>query len=176
MAPTSRTWIPKWVSPLSGSHHSVEPPGRATTAAVDTGLHPYYQGFYVLDGTVWRALTLVSHRLWRENAGSPGVPTGLANRAHVPVAHPPSGYADEVGLADAPIWASARKHSISETDIRHALRNILAVNEHTADNDDVTLFLGSGTAGQFIEVGVLNTEDGPVIIHAMEGRLHLFGP
>lgn len=27
---------------LSGSHHSVDPPGRATTAAVDTNLHPCY--------------------------------------------------------------------------------------------------------------------------------------
>jgi hypothetical protein len=77
-----------------------------------------------------------------------------------------------VALADAPIWPSARKHTINEADIRHALRNIIAVNDDATDN--VTLFLGSGTAGQFIEVGVLNTEEGPVIIHAMEGRLHLF--
>lgn len=76
-------------------------------------------------------------------------------------------------LADAPIWPSASKHGIDEVDIRHALRNILAVNDDQAD-DDVTLFLGSGTTGQFIEVGVLNTEAGPVVIHAMEGRLHLF--
>jgi len=76
------------------------------------------------------------------------------------------------GLADAPIWPSACKHKSARRRPPRT-RNILAVNEYTADND-VTLCLGSGTAGQFIEVGVLNTEEGPVIIHAMEGRLRLF--
>jgi hypothetical protein len=54
MAPTSRTWIPTWVSPLSGSHHSVEPPGRATTAAVDTSLQPCHKVILDLDGGAWR--------------------------------------------------------------------------------------------------------------------------
>jgi hypothetical protein len=64
-----------------------------------------------------------------------------------------------VGLADAPICANACRHNIRETDILHALRNILAVNEYRRMMTRPVPRVG--TAGQFIEVGVLNIEEGP---------------
>ncbi len=52
----------------------------------------------------------------------------------------PSGYTDTVELWEAPIGASAH-HGIADEDIRHALRNLIAVAADPGD-DDVTLFLG----------------------------------
>ena len=69
-----------------------------------------------------------------------------------------------MGLADAPIWRTAHRHDVGDDDIRHALRHWLAVND---EDDDVTLFLGPDQAGNLIEVGVLDTDQGPAIIHAM---------
>ena len=58
-------------------------------------------------------------------------------------------------LWQAPIWNSARRHSI---------------------DDDVTMFIGPDPNGNLVEVGVLATDDGPVIIHAMPGRMNRFFP
>jgi hypothetical protein len=80
-----------------------------------------------------------------------------------------------VELADAPIAASAHRHGISDDDIRHALRNIVAVADD-AEDDDVTLFLGPDQAVNLLEIGVLATDDGPLIIHAMTARSHRFHP
>jgi hypothetical protein len=92
-----------------------------------------------------------------------------------------SRYPDNVELAEAPIWASARKHGVSDEDIRYALGHIMNAAEDPYD-EDVTLFLGPRRDGrlikagvlQLIEVGVLDTDDGPVIIHAMPARLGRF--
>jgi len=46
-----------------------------------------------------------------------------------------------VELWEAPIGASAHRHGIADEDIRHALRNLIAVAADPGD-DDVTLFLG----------------------------------
>ena len=80
-----------------------------------------------------------------------------------------------VELWEAPVAASAYRHGITEDDIRHALRNFIAVAEDARD-DDVTLFLGPDRAVNLIEVGVLSTEDGPLIIHAMPARTRTFRP
>lgn len=71
--------------------------------------------------------------------------------------------------------ASAHRHDITEDDIRHSLRNLLAVADDPLD-DDVTLFLGPDRAGNLVEVGVLATDDGPVVIHAMAARTSRFPP
>lgn len=86
-----------------------------------------------------------------------------------------SGYTDAVELWEAPIAASAHNHGILDDDIRHVLRNIIAVADDTHD-EDVTLFLGPDRAVELLEVGVLATEEGPVIIHAMDARIHRFRP
>jgi hypothetical protein len=76
-------------------------------------------------------------------------------------------------LWEAPIAASAHNHGITQDDIYHALRNVIA----TADdphNDDVTLFLGPDRSVNLIEIGILGTGDGPLIIHAMNARTQRF--
>jgi hypothetical protein len=78
-----------------------------------------------------------------------------------------------VGLPEAPIWPSAHKHGVSDDNIRHALAHILNAADDPQD-DDVTLFLGPDEENNLIEVGVLDTDDGPVVIHAMAARLHRF--
>lgn len=78
-------------------------------------------------------------------------------------------------LWQAPIWDSARRHGVSDDEIRHALRNFIAVADDPGGNGDVTLFLGArDPSGHLIEVGVLDTDDGPVVVHAMTGRIHRF--
>lgn len=78
-------------------------------------------------------------------------------------------------LWEAPVAASAHRHDIADDDIRHALRNVVAVADDPGD-DDVTLFLGRDRAGNLVEVGVLVLEEGPLIIHAMAPRTHRFRP
>ncbi len=78
-------------------------------------------------------------------------------------------------LWDSPIAPAAHRHGITDEDIRHALRNLIAVADDP-DDEDVTLFLGADRAVNLIEVGVLATDDGPLIIHAMAGRTRRFPP
>jgi len=82
-------------------------------------------------------------------------------------------YADGVELWEAPVVASAHRHGITDEDIRHALRNFIAVAADPRD-DDVTLFLGPDRAVNLIEVGVAGTDEGPLIIHAMAARAGRF--
>ncbi len=87
--------------------------------------------------------------------------------------HLTSGYTDGVELWEAPVVASAHRHGFTDEDIRHALRNFIAVAADPRD-DDVTLFLGPDRAVNLIEVGVLGTDEGPLIIHAMAARAGRF--
>jgi hypothetical protein len=87
--------------------------------------------------------------------------------------HLTSGYTDGVELWEAPVVASAHRHGVTDDDIRHALRNFIAVAADPRD-DDVTLFLGSDRAVNLIEIGVLGTDEGPLIIHAMAARAGRF--
>ncbi|HUZ55702.1 MAG TPA: hypothetical protein VMU94_24630 [Streptosporangiaceae bacterium] len=65
------------------------------------------------------------------------------------------------------IAPSARKHGIDDADMRHALRNPILVTEL---DDDLTMFTGPARDGTPLEVGVLDSSDGPVIVHAMRAR------
>jgi hypothetical protein len=69
-----------------------------------------------------------------------------------------------VRLSESPISSTAGRHHVDDEDIRHALRHWVAVND---SDEEVTLFLGPDQAGNLIEVGVLDTDDGPAVIHAM---------
>ena len=73
------------------------------------------------------------------------------------------------------IWLSARMHGITDEAIRHALRNLIARVDDPED-DYVELFLGPDYAANLIEIGVLETSEGLVIIHAMPGRMGRFYP
>jgi hypothetical protein len=65
------------------------------------------------------------------------------------------------------IAPSARKHGITDDDMRHALRNPVGV----ADlDDDLTMFIGPARDGTLLEVGVADSDAGPVIVHAMRAR------
>jgi hypothetical protein len=64
------------------------------------------------------------------------------------------------------ITDSARKHGIADEDILHAFRNPIAVHDH-----ELTVFIGGDRAGNLIELGVVESQEGqPVIVHAMFAR------
>jgi hypothetical protein len=65
------------------------------------------------------------------------------------------------------IAESARRHGIADEDMLHAVRNAVA----TEDLDDgLTMFIGPARDATVLEVGVVDGEDGPVIVHAMAAR------
>jgi hypothetical protein len=65
------------------------------------------------------------------------------------------------------IAPAARKHGIADDDMRHALRNPIRVED--LDND-LTMFIGPARDGTLLEVGVADSDAGPVIVHAMQAR------
>lgn len=75
---------------------------------------------------------------------------------------------DEWFIAD-----SAHKHGIRDEDMLHALRNPLRAEDR---GDDFTMFTGGSRAGDLLEVGVVDSDDGPVIIHAMRARKQYLPP
>ncbi len=69
---------------------------------------------------------------------------------------------------DAPLIApSARKHGIHDNDMIHAFNHPIFVDEL---DDGFTMFVGSDPAANLLEIGVVDTSDGPIIIHAMPAR------
>jgi len=80
-----------------------------------------------------------------------------------------------VEIWEAPIWPSARRHGIPDEAIRHALRHHFA---YAADPEDesMDLLLGPDYGGNLIEVGILDTGEEKVIIHAMAARMWRFFP
>ena len=62
---------------------------------------------------------------------------------------------------------SARRHGVADEDMLHAVRNAVA----TEDLDEgLTMFIGPARDAMVLEVGVVDGEDGPVIVHAMAAR------
>jgi hypothetical protein len=71
---------------------------------------------------------------------------------------------------DVPLIAtSARKHGIADGDMTHAFNNPILVDER---GDGLTMFVGGDRSGNLLEVGVIDSQDGPIIIHAMPARPH----
>ena len=69
---------------------------------------------------------------------------------------------------DAPFIApSARKHGIHDDDIMHAFNNPIFVEDL---DDGFTMFVGADSTTRLLEIGMVDTEDGPIIIHAMPAR------
>ncbi len=69
---------------------------------------------------------------------------------------------------DAPLIAlSARKHAISDDDMIHAFNNPIFVDEL---DEGFTMFVGADPAANLLEIGVVDTSDGPIIVHAMSAR------
>lgn len=69
-------------------------------------------------------------------------------------------------LVDVEITSSARRHGIADDDIVHAVVNAV----RTAFEDDYVMRIGPDRAGQLLEVGVRESDDGLVIFHAMPAR------
>ncbi len=67
---------------------------------------------------------------------------------------------------NARILASARKHGIADEDILHAFRN--AILEVT--DDDIVMLVGPNRDGNLVEVAIIRSENGFLIIHAMQAR------
>lgn len=65
------------------------------------------------------------------------------------------------------IAPSARKHGIADADMTHAFNNPILVEDL---DDGFTMFIGGDRSGDLLEVGVVDGEDGPVIVHAMPAR------
>ncbi len=65
------------------------------------------------------------------------------------------------------IAASARKHSIHDNDMIHAFNHPMFVDDH---DDGFVMFVGADTSGNLLEIGVIESVDGPIIIHAMTAR------
>ena len=67
------------------------------------------------------------------------------------------------------ILPSARKHGISDDDIRHGFTNAVAAIT-TPDQPDFTLVIGPDLNGQPLEIGVLAADHNDYVIHAMSAR------
>ena len=64
------------------------------------------------------------------------------------------------------IGQPARKHGVSEEDVRHAVRNAM---RRIDLGEDLTMLIGPAADGSLLEIGVLDLEgEDPVVIHAME--------
>jgi hypothetical protein len=69
---------------------------------------------------------------------------------------------------DGPFIApSARKHGVEEQTILHAFNNPIRVEEL---EEGLTMLIGPDHAGNLYEIGVVASEQGPVIVHAMPAR------
>ena len=64
------------------------------------------------------------------------------------------------------ILASARKHGIADEDTLHAFRN--AIFEVT--DDDIVMLVGPNRDGNLIEIAIIRSKNGFLIIHAMQAR------
>lgn len=67
---------------------------------------------------------------------------------------------------DPVILESARKHGISDADMRHAYSNPIRV----FARDDLVMLVGADETGRLLEVGVAEAEGLEFIVHAMPAR------
>lgn len=67
------------------------------------------------------------------------------------------------------ILASARRHGISEDDIRHAVENAVAGGQG-ADESSFMMLVGPDQSGNILEIGIVVTDDIEYAIHAMRAR------
>ncbi|CAN5865176.1 hypothetical protein BH23ACT4_BH23ACT4_10730 [soil metagenome] len=56
---------------------------------------------------------------------------------------------------------------MSDEKIFHAFNNPILVEDL---DEGMTMFIGPDHAGNLYEIGVVNTDEGPVVVHAMEAR------
>jgi hypothetical protein len=62
---------------------------------------------------------------------------------------------------------SARQHGVSDETILHAFNNPILVEDL---DEGMTMFIGPDRAGNLYEIGVVGSDQGPVVVHAMKAR------
>lgn len=67
------------------------------------------------------------------------------------------------------ITGSARKHGVKDADMLHALEHYIRVFTDQGDTE-LAMFIGPARSGAVLEVGVIEDDDDPRIIHAMPAR------
>jgi hypothetical protein len=65
------------------------------------------------------------------------------------------------------IAPSARKHGVSDDVILHAFNNPIRAQEL---DEGLVMLVGPDQAGNLYEIGVVTSEEGPVVVHAMPAR------
>lgn len=65
------------------------------------------------------------------------------------------------------ILHSAHRHGISSADIAHAWRNPISSWEM---DEGLTMLIGPDHTARLLEVGVVDSDEGPVVVHAMRAR------
>lgn len=81
---------------------------------------------------------------------------------------PPSVTSYLGGVREEPIIApSALKHGLDEIDILHAYRNPVRIWNL---GDGFTMIVGPNQSAIFLEIGYVDAEPAPVIVHAMKAR------
>jgi hypothetical protein len=65
------------------------------------------------------------------------------------------------------IAASGRRHGVRDDDMLHAFNNPIRAEDL---DEGLTMLIGPDHAGNLLEVGVVESEGGPVIVHAMPAR------
>jgi hypothetical protein len=72
------------------------------------------------------------------------------------------------------VWHTAYKHGLSEQEIRSAYYNAREAFFIDSENKDKKYYVGFGTDAVPIELVVVDTDQGPLIIHAMKpARKHI---
>ncbi|SDS66358.1 hypothetical protein SAMN04515669_1616 [Jiangella sp. DSM 45060] len=65
------------------------------------------------------------------------------------------------------IAPSARKHGVADDDMLHAYRCAISFEEQ---DEQIFLLIGADRSARLLELAVLQSTSGPVIIHAMAAR------
>ena len=73
------------------------------------------------------------------------------------------------------IIGSARKHGVPDHDILHAFNQPMWTTSDPHD-DEVTMIIGPDRTGELVEVCVVDSDAGPVIIHALRPARRKFLP
>ncbi len=71
-------------------------------------------------------------------------------------------------FSEAEIAPSARKHGITDEDIRHALKHYWMI--RNTDNPAITIYIGPSKSVQLLEIIIVDDSDGLAVIHAMLAR------
>jgi len=70
-------------------------------------------------------------------------------------------------VTDPLIADSARKHGINDDTILHAFNNPIRVEDL---DEGLIMLIGPDSAGNLYEIGVVGSDEGTLIVHAMSAR------